>query len=347
MADNKPRVAVILFNLGGPDDAESVRPFLFNLFRDKAIISLPGVARLPIAALISTLRASSARDNYALMGGGSPLREETERQAAALTEALAQAHPAAEWRCLVAMRYWKPFVADAAREAEAWNADEVILLPLYPHFSTTTTDSSFGEWDRRARLGPDRRICCYPLDDGLVAAHVALIRETFEKAGSPENARLLFSAHGLPERTVAKGDPYPWQVERTAQAIAKRLPEISDWALCYQSRVGPLEWIGPSTEDEITRAAEDAREIILSPIAFVSEHIETLVELDIEYAKLAEEAGAPGFHRVPALGAHPEFIGALARLAMDALAGPKGLKPPGGARLCPADAARCPCNMDS
>ncbi|WP_022696847.1 ferrochelatase [Euryhalocaulis caribicus] len=342
----KRKVAVVLFNLGGPDNPETVRPFLFNLFRDRAIIDVPWIARTALAGLISTLRAPSAKKNYAMMGGGSPLRAETEKQAAALEARLAAEDPGAAYKCFIGMRYWKPFVAEAARAVREWEADEVVLLPLYPHFSITTTETAFGEWDRAYKGPADRRVCCYPAEDAFIDAHVRLIRETFEKAGRPEHARLLFSAHGLPRKTVDKGDPYPWQIEQTVRAIAGKLPEIPDWAICYQSRVGPLEWIGPSTDDEVARAAADGKAIILTPIAFVSEHIETLVELDVEYRELAEEHGAKAYHRVPALGDDAEFIEGLSALTLRALEGEAGLKPPGGARICPADAGHCPCRMN-
>jgi len=346
---DKRKIAVGLFNLGGPDTGDDVRGFLFNLFRDKAIISAPAPVRYPLALMISTLRAKSARANYALMdaNGGSPLLPESQKQAEALEASLSVERPDCEWRSFLAMRYWAPYVKDAARAVTDWGADEVILLPLYPHFSTTTSETAFAEWDRHYRGAEDRRVCCYPEDDSFIEAHVKLIRETYEAAGRPENARLLFSAHGLPERTVAMGDPYPWQIERTAAAVAERLPEISDWMVCYQSRVGPLKWIGPATEEAIKQAAEDKRHVILTPIAFVSEHIETLVELDIEYEEIAQEMGVAGYSRVPALGHHPDYIDALTSLAVVALEREPGLQPPNGSRICPKDSSRCPCRIAS
>src|SRR5690606_33900497 len=178
MAEAKTKTAVVLFNLGGPDDQASVRPFLFNLFRDKAIIALPGAARLPLAFLISTLRKKSAQANYALMGGGSPLLKETQAQADALTFQLKMRAPEREWRVFTAMRYWKPYVADAARAVADWGADEIVLLPLYPQFSTTTTGSSLTEWRRRwSGAAPVRAICCYPEDAGFADAYAELIRK--------------------------------------------------------------------------------------------------------------------------------------------------------------------------
>lgn len=340
------RIAIVLFNLGGPDGQEDVRPFLRNLFRDPAIIGAPGPIREALAWFISTTRAKSARANYAMMGGGSPLRPETERQARALGEALAPVLPGDEIRCFIAMRYWHPFVEEAVEAVRDFAPDETVLLPLYPQFSTTTTGSSLTAW-RKAGGGPARTVCCYPRETGFISAYVSLIRESWEKAGKPENARLLFSAHGLPEKIVRDGDPYQWQVEQTCAAIAAELPELRDWQVCYQSRVGPLKWIGPSTDESIEAAAGDRRHILLAPIAFVSEHIETLVELDIEYAELAGEKGAPGYTRVPAAGTAPDFVSALAGLVKSALAGDTGLKPPGGTRLCPARFSQCPCRAET
>lgn len=337
------RVAVVLFNLGGPDGPKDVRPFLRNLFRDPAIIAAPGLAREALALLISTTRAKSARANYALMGGGSPLLPETRKQAAALQTALEASRTDVQWKVIVAMRYWKPMVAQAAAEARAWGADEAVLLPLYPQFSTTTTASSLAAWVKSAPEIPARTVCCYPDAKYLVRAHAGRIEAAWRQGGSPDNVRVLFSAHGLPKRVVDDGDPYQWQVERTVAAVAALLPrELAEQVICYQSRVGPLEWIGPSTDDEIRRAGAEGKSVLVSPIAFVSEHIETLVELDHEYAKVAEDAGVPRYLRAAALGLDSLFIAQLAELASAALAGGPGLKPPGGARICPSSCGKCP-----
>lgn len=337
------KVAVVLFNLGGPDGQADVKPFLRNLFRDPAIIGAPGPLRGVLAWLISSRREKDAQANYALMGGGSPLRAESEAQASALAERLNETIPDTEFRVFIAMRYWHPFVDAAARQVADWNPDETVLLPLYPQFSTTTTGSSLKAWTD-AGGGPARTVCCYPENADFIAAHAALIDKSWQEAGRPENARLLFSAHGLPERVIAAGDPYQFQVERTAAAIAAHLPNLPDWQICYQSRVGPLTWIGPATDDCIRDAAREDRHILLVPIAFVSEHIETLVELDIEYRELAEQTRAEiGYTRVPALGVTEGYVAALAGLVSDALSGPVGLKPPMGQRICPADRTQCPC----
>jgi len=336
------KIAVVLFNLGGPDGPDSVKPFLRNLFRDPAIIGAPGPIREFLAWLISTTRTKEATENYAKMGGGSPIVPETQRQMDALAALLADAFPGDEIRLFMGMRYWRPAVEEAVEAVRAFAPDETVLLPLYPQFSTTTTASSLKAW-RDAGGGDARTICCYPDQADFIEAHAALIREAWIEAGRPENARVLYSAHGLPEITVKRGDPYQWQVERTVAAVTERLPELADLEICYQSRVGPLKWIGPPTDEAIERACADGKHIFLTPIAFVSEHIETLVELDEEYAEVAHENGAPGYTRVPALGVTDGFIRGLAALTVEALEGPRGLKPPRGGRICPGAFGKCPC----
>ena len=337
------RVAVVLFNLGGPDGPEAVRPFLRNLFSDPAIIGLPGFLRRPLAGLIAARREQAARANYALMGGGSPLLPETLRQAAALEAALVS--DAVEARVFTAMRYWKPFTADVAAEVAAWGPDEVVLLPLYPQYSTTTTASSLKAWREAYRgSGVERTVCCYPEAPAFVDAHVARVLAAWEAAGRPGPARLLFSAHGLPEKVIAAGDPYQAQVEATARAVAARLPGW-DWTVCYQSRVGPLKWLGPSTPEAIAAAAADGAGVVVAPIAFVSEHVETLVELDHEYAALARERGCPFYVRVPALGVEPRFVAALAE-AVRAAIGRAGPQTACGGRWCPAGRTACPAAPD-
>lgn len=337
------KIAVILFNLGGPDAPEAVEPFLKNLFTDPAIISLPGFVRRPLGGFIAKRRGPIAREIYAKIGGRSPIVEETQLQADALEAALrVKNHDA---RCFIAMRYWKPFAEDAARAAKAWGPDRVVLLPLYPQFSTTTTASSESDWnDAGGRVGlmaPTTRICCYPWESGFIASVAALIDAALGQKKPGVDYRLLLSAHGLPKRTVMKGDPYPWQVEKTAAAIVDSLGIAGlDWQVCYQSRVGPLEWIGPATDAEIRRAGREGKGLIVVPIAFVSEHSETLVELDIEYGRLAREAGVADYIRVPAVGAHAAFIEGLAALVDRAALG-EAVVTCGPGRICPKDFARC------
>jgi ferrochelatase len=339
-----PRVAVVLFNLGGPDRPEAVEPFLVNLFGDPAIISVPWPVRPLLARLIARRRAPTARSIYAELGGGSPLLSLTRKQAAALEACLKT--DGIEARAFVCMRYWHPMSDEAAREVAAWNPERIVLLPLYPQFSTTTTESSFKDWRRAAaEAGLDRpthAVCCYPVEDGFVAAEADLTARALAEAAEAGKPRVLFSAHGLPKRVVARGDPYPRQIEAAAAAIAARLRlAAEDWVVCYQSRVGPLEWIGPSTEDEIARAGREHVPVAVVPIAFVSEHSETLVELDIEYRRRAESAGVPAYVRAPAVGEHPLFIAGLAGLVRAALSRPPGVCRAGAANLCEGRFARC------
>jgi ferrochelatase len=334
------RVAIILFNLGGPDSQEAVRPFLFNLFNDKAIIGAPQPFRFLIAQLISRTREKLACANYALMGGGSPILPETEKQAAALEAEMAKRVSNVTFKCLPAMRYWTPFVKDAAKAAKAWGATDAILLPLYPQYSSTTTASSLRAWKRASDL-PCSTICCFPAGGAFAEAHAEAILEAWRKAGSPPNPRVLFSAHSLPQSVIDRGDPYQWQVEQSVAAVRKLLPADWEARVCYQSRVGPLKWLGPSTEKEIHAAGRDKAGVVLCPIAFVSEHVETLVELDIEYAQLAKSLDLPFYLRAAAPGAAPRFIDALADLAERALSAPGKLQSESGGRLCPAAFGLC------
>jgi ferrochelatase len=337
------RLAVVLFNLGGPDGPQAVRPFLFNLFKDPAIIAAPAPVRYAVAAMIATRREKAAQANYALMGGGSPILPQTQAQARALEAALAEGLEGTETRVFVAMRYWTPLVAETARDVATFAPDEVVLLPLYPQFSTTTTASSLKAW-RAAYRGPGRvrAVCCYPDADGFAGAYARLIVETLAKAGTgPGGLRLLFSAHGLPEKVIKAGDPYQAQIEASAQAILARLDGKWDWRVCYQSRVGPLRWIGPSTDDEIRRAGAEGLGVVIAPIAFVSEHVETLVELDREYAELAKMAGCAPYLRVPALCEDAGFIAGLAEAVVGAL-GQGDAVTAAGAWRCPAATVKCP-----
>jgi ferrochelatase len=335
------RVAIILFNLGGPDAPEAVRPFLFNLFNDRAIIALPQPLRWALAQLISRTREKSARANYDRMGGRSPILPETEAQARALETALNARGLGAEFKCFIAMRYWRPFTHEAARAAQDWGADQAVLLPLYPQFSSTTTASSLAAW-RQASALPSRTLCCYPAGDEFAQAHAESILDAWRAGGTPHNPRVLFSAHGLPESVIARGDPYQWQVEQTVAAVTRKLPAEWQTRTCYQSRVGPMKWIGPSTPEEIEAAARDHVGVIVSPIAFVSEHVETLVELDWEYAELARGLALPFYLRAKALGPAPRFIDALADLVARALDAAPMIRSESGARICPAEFGLCP-----
>jgi ferrochelatase len=310
-----PRRAIVLMNLGGPDRPEAVRPFLVNLFSDPAIISLPGWLRWPLARLIAWRRGKVARDIYDYLGGGSPLLANTEAQARALEVRLGR-----DDRCFIAMRYWHPRSEETVREVKAWEPDEIVCLPLYPQFSTTTTASSLAEWHREAaRQGlaaSSRAVGSYPAASGFTAALADLIRPLLNEAVAKHKVvRLLFSAHGLPVKIVRAGDPYPDQIAKTAAAVIAALAQPGlDWVVCYQSRVGPLAWLSPSLDDEIRRAGADNAAVVVAPISFVSEHSETLVELDRDYRRLADTCGVPGYYRAPTVGTDPAFIQALAEL---------------------------------
>lgn len=342
------RIAVVLFNLGGPDDPASVRPFLFNLFRDPAIIGLPDPFRTWLAGLISSRRETGAQANYALMGGGSPLLGETRNQAAALEQTLMARLPDDDVRAFIAMRYWSPLSEQTAAEVTAFAPDEIVLLPLYPQFSTTTTDSSLKLWNTVYEgPGASRTVCCYPQAAGWIEAQARAVRSKLAEAGD-RPIRVLFSAHGIPESLIAKkGDPYQEQIEATCAAIAEAVglgERETDWTICYQSRVGPMKWLGPSTPEAIQQAARDGVGVIVTPVAFVSEHIETLVELDIEYAELAHGLGVAPYLRAPAVGVAAPFIGTLADAVLEALSR-EGVAPYGpGCRAawkaCPAQCAR-------
>jgi ferrochelatase len=352
------RLAVVLFNLGGPDRQESVRPFLFNLFNDPAIIGLRQPVRWFLALLIAARRAPLARQIYLHLGGGSPLLENTKEQARALEEKLGEADgtdkeeassgnaATYETKVFVAMRYWHPFAAETVGEVKAFGPDRIVLLPLYPQFSTTTTGSSLKSWRAAARdQGLDARttaLCCYPCEPGFIEAVFSGLLPLIEEAKAFGRPRVLFSAHGLPKKIIASGDPYQWQIERTAAAVVQRLamPDL-DWVISYQSRVGPLEWIGPSTKAEIRRAGTEGRPLVIAPIAFVSEHSETLVELDIEYRRLAEENGVPAYLRMDTVRTGTPFIAGLAGLVQKAMKSKEALCCAESRRFCGNGLARC------
>jgi protoporphyrin/coproporphyrin ferrochelatase len=333
------RTAIVLFNLGGPDSLAAVEPFLVNLFSDPAIITLPNPFRAILARLIARRRAGVARHIYARMGNGSPLLANTETQARTLERALG-----GEARIFIAMRYWHPTSEEAAVAVKQWGADAVVLLPLYPQFSSTTTGSSLGAWRKAAASAgldvPTRAVCCYPAAEGFIAALAARLEAALAQWPAGEAMRVLLSAHGLPQRIVARGDPYQWQIEATAAALRARIARPIEMVVCYQSRVGPLKWLEPATDAEIRRAGAERTGLVVLPIAFVSEHSETLVELDLDYAALAAQCGVPRYVRVATVADDAGFIAALAAMARSAQG---TIAPEAGRRICPGTLALCPC----
>ncbi|MDA7750229.1 ferrochelatase [Candidatus Pelagibacter sp.] len=337
--------AIILFNLGGPDKIDSVEPFLFNLFNDPAILNLPTFLRYPLAKIISNRRAPVAKKIYEELGGSSPILKLTKEQSVALETRLNQNQTEDQYKCFIVMRCWNPRAKDVIKNVKLHAPEEVILMPLYPQYSAATSGSSIKEWKDICKKDNYKvktsTICCYPTDQNFINAHT---KEIIKKIKNLKNFKLIFSAHGLPEKNIKKGDPYQWQVEQSVEKIIESLNnENLDWILSYQSRVGPLKWIGPSTEDIIVENSKLNKHIVLVPIAFVSEHSETLVELDIEYKELAEANGCKNYTRVPALGINEDFIKAMSELIIkkneykitEDLYSPK--------IQCPSNFKKCPC----
>ena len=337
--------AIILFNLGGPDKLENVEPFLFNLFNDPAILNLPTFLRYPLAKLISNRRAPVAKKIYAELGGSSPILKLTKEQSDALEIKLNQTQEEDEYKCFIIMRCWNPRAKDVIKDVQLYGPDEVVLMPLYPQYSAATSGSSIKEWKDVCKKNnyhvKTSTICCYPTDQNFINAHT---KEIIKKIKDLKNFKLIFSAHGLPEKNIKKGDPYQWQVEQSVKKIVESLnDENLDWILSYQSRVGPLKWIGPSTETIIIENSKIGKHIVLVPIAFVSEHSETLVELDIEYKEIADANGCKNYTRVPALGINEDFIKAMSELIIkkNEYKISEDLYPP--KIQCPSNFKKCPC----
>ena len=332
--------AVILFNLGGPDKLESVEPFLFNLFNDKEILNIPSIFRYPLAKFISKRRAPIAKNIYREIGNKSPILELTQEQAVSLENSLLTK---GNYKCFVVMRCWHPRALDVIKKVKEFNPEEIILLPLYPQFSAATSGSSINEWNDLCKKENfnvrTKTICCYSTENNFVKSHANLIKKTIQNTEN-KNFKLLFSAHGLPEIKIKKGDPYQWQVEETVKSIMMELKDENlDHTTSYQSRVGPLKWIGPSTDDEIIKHSKEKKGIVIVPVAFVSEHSETLVELDIEYKKLAEKNGCSFYKRVPALGIEENFIKGLTELVAQQETRGNFVS----SVMCPSKYKKCPC----
>ncbi len=328
------RVGVLLLNLGGPERIEDVGPFLNNLFSDPEIIRLPiRSLQKPLAWFISTLRSKKSQKAYLSIGGGSPLRRITEHQARELQAQLRLRGINAT--SYVAMRYWHPFTESAVADMKADGIDEVVVLPLYPHFSISTSGSSFRELrrlreaDNEFQKLPIRCIRSWYDNKGYLKAMSELIAKQVASCESPEEAHICFTAHGVPKSYVEDaGDPYQFQVEECSKLIIKELGKNfgirNQYTLSYQSRVGPEEWLQPYTEDILVDlGSKGVSELVVVPISFVSEHIETLQEIDIEYCELAKQNGILTFLRVRALDTYPLFIEGLADLVANSLDGPE------------------------
>jgi ferrochelatase len=332
--------AVILFNLGGPDKLENIEPFLFNLFNDPAIINIPSIFRRSLAKFISKKRAPIAKNIYKKTGNKSPILELTQNQARSLENNLSKK---GDYKCFIVMRCWHPRALDVIKKVREYNPEEIILLPLYPQYSASTSGSSINEWGDLCKKEnyyvKTKTICCYPTENNFIASHISLIKKTL-KAIKGNNFKLIFSAHGLPRSKIKKGDPYQWQVEETVKKIMSNLEnENLNYIISYQSRVGPLKWIEPSTDEVIIKYSKEKKGIVIVPIAFVSEHSETLVELDIEYKKLAEKNGCCFYKRVPALGIEENFIKGLTELVLKQETRGNFVS----SLMCPNKYVKCPC----
>ena len=315
------RVGVILFQLGGPDSLAAIEPFLFNLFCDPDIIDFPfaRLGRKPLAKLISTTRARKVQHHYATIGGGSPIRRFTERQARALeAELISQGLDA---RCFVAMRYWHPFTREAIAELQAAKCEEVVLLPLYPQYSSTTTGSSLNEWQRLFHDDvPVHNVGHFYGHPMYLDAVVEKVDEALSRFEVPTRAELVFSAHSIPMSIVAKGDPYQRQIEETVRLLMARGGWSNRHRLCYQSKVGASKWLQPSLHCTLRDlAAEKVREVCIVPVAFVSDHVETLGEINHEGREEARRLGITHFEMSAGLNDSPKFISALTQLVFQAL----------------------------
>ena len=321
MARIAKRVGVVLFQLGGPDSPAAVEPFLFNLFCDPDIIDFPfsRLGRRPLARLIASTRAKKVADHYRVLGGFSPIRQLTERQAAALEARLIR--DGIDARCVVAMRYWHPFTAEAIAQLENAQVDQVVLLPLYPQYSSTTTGSSLNEWRRRWNdTVPTSSVTTFYRHPLYIAAVVDRIHEALAGFPDPAAVRLVFSAHGVPTSVVEKGDPYQRQIEETVALVMEEGAWSNPHCLCYQSKVGASRWLRPSLHETLRKiAAEKVREVCVVPISFVSDHVETLGEIDHCARAEARQLGIERFAMTKGLNDSPKFIETLAALVTAAI----------------------------
>ena len=323
MSRTSRRVGIVLFQLGGPDSPEAIEPFLYNLFCDPDIIDFPfaRIGRKALAKLISTTRARKVQHHYATIGGCSPIRRNTERQARALEFELNRL--GVDARCFVAMRYWHPFTSEAIASVRRAECDEVVLLPLYPQYSSTTTGSSLNEW-RRLFHGNVRvdYVETFYRNTMYLDAVVEKIEEALRRFPSPEQPEIVFSAHSVPVSVIQKGDPYQRQIETTVQLLMERGRWSNPHRLCYQSKVGASKWLQPSLHQTLnTLGAERVREVCIVPVAFVSDHVETLAEIDHEAREQARRLGFTQFEMSAGLNDSPKFISALGQIVLRAMGG--------------------------
>jgi ferrochelatase len=311
---------IVLFQLGGPDTLEAIQPFLYNLFCDPDIIDFPfaRIGRRPLAKLIATTRAKKVEHHYSVIGGGSPIRRFTESQARALEGALASMGENA--RCFVAMRYWHPFTAEAVAQLECAGCEEVVLLPLYPHYSSTTVGSSLNEWNRHFRGDlPVQVVKSFYRDERYLDALIDKIDEALGRFPAPRSPEIVFSAHSLPQSIIDKGDPYQRQIEETVQLLMERGGWPNHHRLCYQSKVGASKWLQPSLHRTLRDLADEkVRDVCIVPVSFVSDHVETLGEIHHEAREEAAELGIQQFEMTAGLNDSPKFIDALAHLVLEA-----------------------------
>ncbi|MFZ3340084.1 MAG: ferrochelatase [Terriglobales bacterium] len=323
MVRNSKRVGVVLFQLGGPDSLTAVEPFLYNLFCDPDIIDFPfsRVGRRPLAKLISSTRAKKASQHYASIGGGSPIRKFTERQAAALEAQLVR--KGVDARCVVAMRYWHPFTSEAIAQLEEARVDHVVLLPLYPQYSRTTTGSSLNEWRRRWTSSvPTSCVEDFYRNPIYIESFVDRINDALAQFPNPATVQLVFSAHSVPISVIEKGDPYQRHIEETVELVMNQGGWPNSHRLCYQSKVGASRWLQPSLHTTLKNlAAEKVREICVVPISFVSDHVETLAEIDHCAREEARQLGIERFAMTQGLNDSPKFITALTGCVLQALDG--------------------------
>jgi ferrochelatase len=321
MVNKKTRaLGVVLFQLGGPDTLEAIQPFLYNLFCDPDIIDFPfaRLGRKPLARLISATRAKRVQHHYSVIGGGSPIRKFTEAQGRALEHRLQALGVNA--RCFVAMRYWHPLVAEAVAQLRGARCEEVVLLPLYPHYSSTTTGSSLNEW--RRRFDDDIPVHCvepFYRDERYLDSVLEKVNQALDRFPDPAGAELLFSAHSVPLAVIEKGDPYQHQIEVTVELLMQRGHRPNRYRLCYQSKVGASRWLQPSLRATLRQlAAERVRDVCVVPVSFVSDHVETLGEIDHEARHEARRLGIRQFEMTSGLNDSPKFIDALAHLVLRA-----------------------------